>query len=210
MKDVPMTMTRPTTVKLSTTRPSRPIFGLGLAFVFASVSLIATSNAVLAAQAPTPAPAAATPAPASDVAKAGDHFGDWVFECAALAEGQTLCSLNQTLVTKEKNQVIARFSLSRDKKTNEIVFGTMVPLGIDIPAGIVVSFDQNQPVQLTILTCTQNGCIANTNVNAKMFDTMKNGKALAVQFKFRGAEKPTVFNGSLNGLGAGALAAGLK
>jgi|APCry1669189241_1035207.scaffolds.fasta_scaffold26557_2 invasion protein IalB len=151
---------------------------------------------------------AAQATPAS--AKVGDHFGDWVFECAAIGEGQTLCSLTQILMAKENNQAIARFSFSRDKKTNGIIFGALVPLGLDIQAGVSASFDQRPPVSMTVLTCTQAGCIANAVIDPATFEAIKSGKTLAVSIKFRGADKPAVLSGSLNGLGAGAIAAGIK
>jgi hypothetical protein len=39
---------------------------------------------------------------------------------------------------------------------------------------------------------------------------MKSGKALTVSFKFRGADKPALLAGSLNGLASGMNALGLK
>ena len=181
------------------------LFSLGIALV----GWLAVSVAPVSAQTTNKGFVLAPAALGASPAKVGDHFGDWVFECAALGEGQTLCSLNQTLIAKNSNKAIARFSLSRDKKSNENILGVLVPLGLDIPVGVAVNIDQNPPIPLTLLTCSPNGCVANAVLNPKAVDAFKVGKALSLSFKIRGADKPMNLAGSLNGLAAGIAATGV-
>lgn len=43
-------------------------------------------------------------------AKVGDNFGDWIYECEALVQSKTTCSLTQTIVSKSENRRIMKFS----------------------------------------------------------------------------------------------------
>jgi invasion protein IalB len=177
--------------------------GIVLALMLSTVGTSAVMAQVSAKGVQPIQPLAGTPS-----TKVGDHFGDWIFECVAVGEGQTLCSLNQTLIAKETNKAIARFSLSHNKKTNDNILGVLVPLGLEIPAGITVSADQNPPIQMILQTCTSNGCLANAILNAKTVQAFKSGKILTLSFTARGDEKVLNLNGSLNGLDAGLAAVG--
>jgi invasion protein IalB len=148
------------------------------------------------------------PAPVRAEPKVGDKFGDWVFECQAIADGKTDCALTQTLVNKQTNQAVARFMLARNKKANEIELRTLVPLGIDIPAGVAGSIDGKSPFKFSIETCVQPGCLGVVKLKGSLQDAMKNGKALTVTFTPRGADKEVAVAGSLKGLTDGMNAAG--
>jgi invasion protein IalB len=151
------------------------------------------------------APVAASAAP-----KVGDVFGDWVFECMALAEGKTLCALSQSLVSQQDNRRLVKFSLARNEKNNEVMLTALLPLGIHLPQGVQGSIDQGKAFPFTLQTCTQQGCIASFKTDKDMVKRLKAGQKVAVSFSVAGGKRPITLTGSLKGLAAGIKAAGLE
>ncbi|MDZ4203013.1 MAG: invasion associated locus B family protein [Gallionella sp.] len=142
--------------------------------------------------------------------KAGDRFGDWVFECAALAEDKTTCALTQTLQSKQGNQRIVKFNLARNEAKGRIQLTAVVPLGIHLPSGVSGAIDKNKPFQYTLQTCLQPGCIATYAVDGNFLKAMQAGQTLTIRFSGNGGKTPFSFDGSLKGLSEGMKAAKLN
>lgn len=143
-------------------------------------------------------------------AKVGDRFGDWVFECAALAEGKTDCALSQTIVSQKDNRRIVKFNLARNRQTSGITLTALLPLGIHLPSGVSGVVDQGKPFQFALQTCIQQGCIATYPVDAGFLKNLQAGQKLGLNFSVNGGKRPVSINGSLNGLVDGLKAANLN
>ncbi len=143
-------------------------------------------------------------------AKVGDQFGDWVYECAALAANKTLCSLSQTIISKTQNKRIVKFNLRRDENSKSIDFMAILPLGINLPTGASINIDSGKAYPLMLKTCTQQGCIAVYTTDSSFIKTLQNGQKLNISFTFAGAEKPITISGSTKGLTEGMKAANLN
>jgi len=140
-------------------------------------------------------------------AKVGERFGDWVFECTALAEDKTACALTQTIMSKKGNQSLVKFSLSRNEQKGHIQLTAVVPLGIHLPSGISGAIDQGKPFQYITQTCVRQGCIANYAPDGGFLKAMQAGQKLGIKFSGNGGKQPIAIEGSLNGLAEGMKAA---
>lgn len=143
-------------------------------------------------------------------AKVGDRFGDWVFECAALAEGKTNCALSQTISSQKDNRRIVKFTLARNRQTNAVTLTALLPLGIHLPSGVSGVIDQGKPFHFALQTCIQQGCIATYAVDAGFLKSVQAGQKLSLDFSVNGGKQPVSINGSLNGLADGLKAANLN
>ena len=146
---------------------------------------------------------------AKSAAKVGDQFGDWRFQCRAVAAGQTNCALIQVLVAPKAKRPIAQYSLAKNPKTNEVFMTAILPLGIDLEAGTVLTIDESKPRPMTMKSCTAKGCIAIYKVDQNVLQLMKKGVKLKVTFKPLRLNKSVTLAGSLKGISAGISAAGL-
>ena len=137
---------------------------------------------------------------AQAVPKVGDKFGDWVFECTALAANKTNCVLSQTLIQNESKQRVLRIALNQPEKSKELQLVAVAPLGLYIPAGLTATIDKNTEVPLILKTCTQQGCIATANVDSKLVKSLTSGNNIEVSFSANADSKPITLNVSLMGI----------
>ena len=139
--------------------------------------------------------------------KAGDMFGDWAIECRKVEGEKENCVLTQTVVNQEKKQALVKFIVGRRK--DEPFMTALVPLGINIPAGVSLGIDQAKAIPLTVQTCLPAGCVATSKLDAKQLKTLKSGEKLVVYFTMKPADKPVSINGSLKGIHEGMKAVNL-
>ena len=154
--------------------------------------------------------ASAAASPAIAQAKVGDRFGDWVFNCTAIAQDRTTCAVNQVLLNKETRQVVARFSVLREQDTNQPALIAVLPLGIDLTTGIMGAVDENDAFEFKVQTCTRAGCIAKLALDDAVVKQMKAGKFLSATFTARGVQEPVQLVGSLNGIADAMAAIGIQ
>ena len=135
--------------------------------------------------------------------KVGDRFGDWIFECSAIAEAKTACALTQTIVSQKDNRRIVKFSFPHNEKKNINVITALLPLGINLSAGISGSIDQGKPFQYQLKTCIQQGCIVTYDVDSAFLKSLQGAKKINISFIGINATQPVALSGSLNGLSDG-------
>lgn len=135
-------------------------------------------------------------------------FGDWIYQCAQVADGKSVCSLNQTLVDQNSKQAILRFTLGRDVSTGTVTLVALLPLGLDFAAGVTGAVDDKPAFQYGLRTCIGTTCIAIAKVDEARLAELKSGTALKIGFKMLAEAQPRVLAGSLNGITAGTVAAG--
>jgi invasion protein IalB len=141
---------------------------------------------------------------------AGETFGDWVFECRAVAENQTSCALTQTLISAQTQQAVAKFSFTRSQETSTLTLLTLLPLGLDLSAGVQGRVDGKDAMEYKLETCVAAGCFARSLISAEVLEAMKAGTALGVSFTVKGYTEPMTLTGSLKGFTEGMNATGLS
>jgi len=75
----------------------------------------------------------------------------------------------------------------------------MLPLGVDLRAGVVFRVDQKKETQLRYLTCTQRGCETALPVGDKLLESMLDGREMQVGFRGWGSQQTSVVKVSLIG-----------
>ncbi len=143
-------------------------------------------------------------------AKVGDRFGDWTFDCVAIADGKTICALTYVIVSKMDNRRIAQLSLGRNEARKSIMLTAFLPLGIYLPAGASGVLDQGKPFQFTIETCLPRNCIGIFAVGGDFLKSLQGAKQLGIAFVAADGQKPVVLEVPLAGLGEGLKAARLE
>lgn len=129
-------------------------------------------------------------------------FGDWTLHCAKLSGGGDACALRQKIMAKDTKLPVAAFALARSKDSHELRLAAVLPLGLDIPAGVAGKAGAS-PLAFTVQTCVKRGCIASTTVDDKLLEALRGGDALAVTFRMRSVADPVTIPVSLKGLDAG-------
>jgi|GEM_PF-920347 len=125
-----------------------------------------------------------------------ETYGDWIVKCL-VDNGTRLCTLGQTLLSKETNQqVFAIELLPRDGKADG---NMLVPFGLKLDAGATLTLDGKNLEQARFSTCTAQGCLLPVSFPAGVTDTMSRAKILTVTTQNVGSGQAVVFNVPLNG-----------
>lgn len=133
----------------------------------------------------------------------GDQpFGDWVLHCTKTTNGEQVCALHQKILASDTKLPVAAFALARNKDSHELRLAAILPLGLDIPAGVSGKAGA-APLPFTIQTCVRRGCIASTTLDDKLLEALRGTDAFSVTFKMRIVEEPTTMPVSLKGLDEG-------
>lgn len=97
-------------------------------------------------------------------AKAGTEpsrqvIGDWVVTCAPTPAGHKSCMMTQTLASKTLGKAVSVFTIGRDRK-GKLKGSIRMPVGVALPAGVVVGFENSDPFTVPFSACHQIGCFA--------------------------------------------------
>lgn len=136
-------------------------------------------------------------------AKVGDQFGNWLFECQALAANKTACVLSQTLSQAKTKQRVLRVTLNKPENSQEFQVVAVAPLGIHIPTGITGTIDKGVSIPFKLQTCAQQGCIATAKADRKIINALKSGKNIEISFVANTRSKRITLKVSLDGVTAG-------
>ena len=137
-------------------------------------------------------------------AKKGDDtaFGDWILHCAKNSSGQEACALHQKIISRETKLPVAAFAIARNKDSHELRLAVILPLGLDIPAG-VSGKTGDLPLAFTVQTCVRRGCVASTLVDDKLLEALHGTQGFTATFKMRSVTDPVTLPVSLKGLDEG-------
>lgn len=139
-------------------------------------------------------------------AKADDKtIGDWVLHCADATGGEKACALHQKIVSQDTKLQVASFAIARNKDSKELRLAVVLPLGLDIPAGVAGKAGSTD-IAFTVQTCVKRGCIASASVNEELLAALHGSESFATTFRMRGVAAPTTLNASLKGFHEALLA----
>lgn len=77
-------------------------------------------------------------------------------------------------------QLVAAVVVKVQSDKHEPTMIIRVPGGLYIPAGLKLQVDDGQAQVLPLQTCNQQGCYAETQVNADLLAALKGGKTLSI------------------------------
>lgn len=141
--------------------------------------------------------------------KVGQKFGDWVFQCSAVAQNKTDCAFVQTIVTPDGKRQVAQLQMLEQKgEPGTYVVTVFLPLGLDLQVGVTARIDQTDPVAAPLKTCLPRGCIASMPLDENLAGALRNGNKLELAFTLADGKKTATITGSLKGIDEALTAAG--
>lgn len=129
-------------------------------------------------------------------------YGDWVLHCTKPKDGENACALHQKIMASDTKLPVAAFAIARNKSSHELRLAVILPLGLDIPAGVAGKAG-TAALPFTIQTCVRRGCIASTQVDDKLLEALHGADTFTTTFKMRSVTDPTTVPVSLKGLDDG-------
>lgn len=162
-----------------------------------SATLLAVTFSALAACGPGAWAAADTKVPGTSQA-----FGDWVLHCTKSLKGEEVCAMHERIMAADTKLPVAAFAIARNKDSHELRLAAILPLGLDIPAGVTGKAG-DVPLTFTVQTCLRRGCIASTTVDDKLLESLRGSEAFSTTFRLRGVAEAVTIPVSLKGLDAG-------
>lgn len=132
-------------------------------------------------------------------AQASDQaFGDWVLHCADVSGGEKACALHQKIMSQDTRLTVASFAIARNKDSKDLRLAVVLPLGLDIPAGVSGQAGAAK-IAYAVQTCVKRGCIASTSVNEGLLAVLRDSDRFTTTFRMRGVADPTTLTVSLKG-----------
>lgn len=120
-------------------------------------------------------PKAVQPAPAAPAQPAQSH---WEVVCTSSQAGLD-CHVGQSLsFMGEQERLIVGLEIPPDTKIPIMLL--RVPLGVYLPAGVLLQFGNDAAKKLALESCDQNGCLANYPVTAAEIAAMLKGADLTI------------------------------
>ena len=126
------------------------------------------------------------------------EYQDWVGVCVDI-QGQERCGIQQTL-NMESDQGNARLMrASVNLMDNQLVMQLLLPLGIDLRAGIVMQIDEGEEFGAGFLTCVQEGCLVAFPLDETRLAAMRAGSVTKIGFRPFNTNETLVLEMSLMG-----------
>jgi invasion protein IalB len=133
--------------------------------------------------------------------KTGDTSGDWTYVCQEVNGKTTTCQLVQTHLMEsqeggKKGRLLQlTLSLQPDKS---VLMHALLPLGLNIPSGVVYAIDNGEQSPLLLQRCTGIGCEAIAIVAGDKVAQLKKGNEMKVGFN--AGNQTVVISVSLKGV----------
>lgn len=123
---------------------------------------------------------------------------DWVSVCADV-QGQERCEMQQTLDMENEQGNTRLLRASVNKIDNELVMQLLLPLGLDLRAGIVMQIDEGEEFGSGFLTCVQEGCLVAFPLDEGRLAAMRVGTTTKIGFRPFNTNETLVIEMSLMG-----------
>jgi len=161
--------------------------------VAASLLLLTSHGPVLGQEKPkakTAAPAAEVPlrtaTPGQQPESAAPPPPAWSSRCTSEGrQGALDCVVEQSLFEGQSRQLLLTIAVRvpSDSRKPMILIQLPLGLGLYLPAGVNVQFDDNKPERLEVQTCDQKGCFVNMPMSNEMLQSMSKSKKMSVSFQ---------------------------
>lgn len=126
------------------------------------------------------------------------EFQDWVGVCADI-QGQERCEIQQTLNMENEQGNARLLRTSVNFIDNQLVMQLLLPLGLDLRAGIVMQIDEGEEFGSGFLTCVQEGCLVAFPLDNDRLAALRAGNQMKVGFRPFNTNETLVLEISLMG-----------
>jgi len=131
--------------------------------------------------APPPAAAAAPSMPESN----------WITRCVSRTRaGAVECTIEQSVIKNDTRQVIVLFRVRVPPDTRTPVMMAQLPLGLYLPAQVILHIDDRKAGEFPAQTCDASGCYISGPLPAELLAQLAAGKTL--KFSFQNLARETI------------------
>ena len=143
-----------------------------------------------------------SPAPPTQVTHP-DRFGHWVARCeASTEEQQGGCFIIQDLVLRAGGQRVLQVAVGYVPGSTVPIAALSLPLGMSLPAGIILQAGDSAPLHFPVERCEPRGCRAGTPLSPEFLTNMAQAERMTVRFNDQ-KRQPVEVSVSLEGFSAG-------
>jgi invasion protein IalB len=131
------------------------------------------------------------------------NFKDWARKCEKpQGAKEKICFIFQQVSSGEDDKILADAAITYLPKAKKPVMIITLPLGVFLPAGIMLKIDDdNETAQAPFLQCINIGCRTRLQLTDKLITKMKGGNKMIVAF-YTQEQKQLAFPISLRGFTA--------
>ena len=126
------------------------------------------------------------------------EYQDWVGVCADV-QGQERCEIQQTLNMENEQGNARLLRASVNMMDNQLVMQLLLPLGLDLRAGIVMQIDEGEEFGSGFLTCVQEGCLVAFPLDDVRLAALRAGSVTKIGFRPFNTNETLVLEMSLMG-----------
>lgn len=113
----------------------------------------------------------------------------WSSSCTSKDRAAPLfCSMEQTLVASETGALIGKAEVRVTAKSEQPLLLLLVPLGVDVRAGLRLRVDDAELADVAVQTCNAGGCLAALPLVPSAIAALRGGRVMTMTF--RGTGKP--------------------
>lgn len=117
---------------------------------------------------------------------------DWAVNCATV-QTELTCVASQSFFVQETGQRFMTVSVNPPRGSKKTTLVLQLPLGIYLPAGVSMQFGKAAAKTIPIISCDQNGCMAEYTATDAEVKSMLSGESLLVAVQTRD-QKPLSVN----------------
>lgn len=99
--------------------------------------------------------------------------GVWKAQCL---EDKMTCQMSQQLIAQETGQRVLEFVIVHDKQKKTTRGVTIMPLGVYLPAGVILKVDDHKPYKFSYNHCAKAGCTCFHDMPQTLISQMKKGR----------------------------------
>jgi invasion protein IalB len=162
---------------------------LAVGALFISGDMTAVSQTKLKEKTAPPPPAVQVPLKGAtpEAAPSADNQpppSGWASRCASDGRQSALdCSVEQSIIESKSRQLLMQVVVRVPPDTRKPVLTIQLPLGLFLPGGVTLRFDEGKPDRFDVQTCDQKGCYLQVPVSNEMLQAMGKDKQMLVTFQ---------------------------
>lgn len=131
----------------------------------------------------------------------GRTFGAWTIQCAVPpGKSEAQCVASQTQIINETKARLITMEVEGTKGDLNVV--ALLPLGIGLPAGVSMVWEEGSKTPMTLQRCVPDGCLATVTLTAAQQKAFRSNKKVLVRAALPGMPNTADITVSLEGLDA--------
>ena len=131
------------------------------------------------------------------------QFQDWIYQCGGEGLKDEQCFIMQNIFIQESGLKLLGVAAGYLGADDSPWLFFILPLGVDLPAGMVFNVDGGEEIKAPIRICMPDGCKASVSLDKKLLNALKKGNKAKVAFIDGNTQKQIIVEISLAGFSRG-------